>query len=42
MNEIVEREHAAGRLLDDIDLARPSPAIHAHIKPQRAQPASCL
>jgi diketogulonate reductase-like aldo/keto reductase len=31
MNEIVERERAAGRLLDDIDIARLSPAIHAHI-----------
>jgi len=31
MNEIVERERAAGRLLDDVDLARLSPAIHAHI-----------
>jgi hypothetical protein len=31
MNAIVERERAAGRLLDDVDLARLSPAIHAHI-----------
>ena len=31
MNEIVERERAAGRRLDDVDLARLSPAIHAHI-----------
>jgi TnpA family transposase len=31
MNEIVERERAAGRPLDDVDLARLSPAIHAHI-----------
>ena len=31
MNEIVERERAGGRLLDDVDLARLSPAIHAHI-----------
>jgi site-specific recombinase XerC len=31
MNEIVERERAAGRLLADVDLARLSPAIHAHI-----------
>jgi hypothetical protein len=31
MNAIIERERAAGRLLDDIDLARLSPAIHAHI-----------
>jgi len=31
MNVIVERERAAGRLLDDVDLARLSPAIHAHI-----------
>lgn len=31
MNEIVERERAAGRLLDEVDLARLSPAIHAHI-----------
>jgi hypothetical protein len=31
MNEIVERERAAGRPLDDIDFARLSPAIHAHI-----------
>jgi hypothetical protein len=27
----LERERAAGRLLDDVDLARLSPAIHAHI-----------
>jgi hypothetical protein len=47
MNEIVERERAAGRLLDDIDLARLSPAIHAHINlngryhihPRQAAPA---
>ncbi len=31
MNAIVERERAAGRPLDDIALARLSPAIHAHI-----------
>ncbi len=31
MNEIVERERAAGRLLNDVDLARLSPAIHAHL-----------
>jgi TnpA family transposase len=31
MNEIVQRERAAGRPLDDVDLARLSPAIHAHI-----------
>ena len=31
MNQIVERERAAGRLLDDVDLARLSPAIYAHI-----------
>jgi TnpA family transposase len=31
MNDIVERERAAGRLLDDVNLARLSPAIHAHI-----------
>jgi hypothetical protein len=31
MNAIVERERAASRLLDDVDLARLSPAIHAHI-----------
>jgi TnpA family transposase len=31
MNQVVERERAAGRLLDDLDLARLSPAIHAHI-----------
>lgn len=31
MNQIIERERAAGRVLDDIDLARLSPAIYAHI-----------
>jgi hypothetical protein len=31
MNAIVERERAAGRLLEDVDLARLSPTIHAHI-----------
>jgi hypothetical protein len=31
MNEIVERQRAAGRLLDDVDHARLSSAIHAHI-----------
>jgi len=31
MNEIIERERAAGRSLDDVDLARLSAALHAHI-----------
>jgi len=31
MNEIVERERAAGRPLDDVDLARLSPTLRAHI-----------
>jgi Tn3 transposase DDE domain len=31
MNAIIQRERAGGRPLDDIDLARLSPAIHAHI-----------
>ncbi len=31
MNQIIERHEAAGRAFDDIDLARLSPVIHAHI-----------
>ena len=31
MNEIIERERDAGRSLDDVDLARLSAALHAHI-----------
>ncbi len=31
MNAIIQRERDGGRPLDDIDLARLSPAIHAHI-----------
>ncbi|MDQ3240340.1 MAG: transposase [Actinomycetota bacterium] len=31
MNQIIERERAAGRSLDDVDLARLSAAPHAHI-----------
>jgi len=31
MNQIIERERAAGRSLDDVDLARLSAALHAHI-----------
>lgn len=31
VNEIVERERVAGRILGDVDVARLSPAIHAHI-----------
>ncbi len=31
MNEIISRERAAGRLLDDLQLGRLSPALHAHI-----------
>ncbi|MGI8622685.1 MAG: Tn3 family transposase [Solirubrobacteraceae bacterium] len=31
MNEIIGREQAAGRLPDDLDVARLSPAIHAHV-----------
>jgi hypothetical protein len=31
MNEIINREQAAGRLPDDLDVARLSPAIHAHV-----------
>jgi hypothetical protein len=31
MNEIINRERAAGRLRDDLDLGGLSPAIHAHL-----------
>jgi len=31
MNQIIESERAAGRSLDDVDLARLSAALHAHI-----------